>query len=82
LKLDKDFFTIKQLLELFSERFQREINFNQYDIILLNEKLHEKTTIDFCQLENYQRFIVQSKVVKTEREEIVMNLIIPNKIIE
>lgn len=71
LKLDKDFFTIKQLLDLFSTNFQREINLDGFDITFLNGKLNDKTTIDFCHFENYQRFTIQSKIVKNQHDEII-----------
>ncbi|CAF3512400.1 unnamed protein product [Rotaria sordida] len=59
IKLNKIYFTINELLELFSQTFQNLINLKKYEIFLFNKRLDSMTNIDFSQLNNYQRFKIK-----------------------
>jgi hypothetical protein len=59
--LNKFYFTLNELLKLFSETFQNSFDLIKYEILLFNKPLHSLTKLDFTQLENYQRFKVQLK---------------------
>ncbi|CAF1173274.1 unnamed protein product [Rotaria sp. Silwood1] len=65
IKLNKIYFTINELLELFSQTFQKLIDLKKYEIFLFNKQLDSMTHIDFSQLNNYQRFKIKLKNNRT-----------------
>jgi len=59
IKLNKFYFTINELLELFSQTFHILFNLKKYEILLSNKRLDSMTNFDFTQLNKYQRFKIQ-----------------------
>ncbi len=59
IKLNKFYFTINELLELFSQTFHITFNLNKYEILLFNKRIDYMTNLDFTRLEKYQRFKIQ-----------------------
>jgi hypothetical protein len=73
LKLNKFFFNIKELIELFSGAFNTEFNLQRYEIVLLDERLDSMTVLDFTQLENYSRFRIQLNNKQCSSAEEIVN---------
>jgi hypothetical protein len=59
LKLNKFYFTINELLKLFSQTFNISFNLKKYEILLSNKRLDSMINLDFTQLDKYQRFKIQ-----------------------
>jgi len=57
--LNKFYFNLNELFELFSRTFQTKFNSQKYDILLFNNRLDSMTNLDFTQLDNYPRFKIQ-----------------------
>ncbi|CAF1965049.1 unnamed protein product [Rotaria magnacalcarata] len=65
IKLNKAYFTLQELIELFSQVFQMKFDLQKYEILLYNIQLDSMTSIDFTQFNNYQRFKIQLKNNRT-----------------
>ncbi len=59
LQLNKFYYNLNELFELFSRTFQTKFNSQKYDILLFNNRLDSMTNLDFTQLDNYPRFKIQ-----------------------
>ncbi|CAF4127938.1 unnamed protein product [Rotaria socialis] len=65
IKLNKVYFTLQELIELFSQVFQMKFDLQTYEILLSHKRLDSMTRIDFTQYNNYQRFKIQLKNNRT-----------------
>lgn len=71
IKLTKVCFTFDELVELFCQMFQIKFDLKKYEIFHFDKRLNSITSIDFSQLDNYQRFKIQSN---TSQNNVVIEL--------